>query len=165
MTLPDRKPLRLKEYDYSSPGAYFITICTKEHRQILSAIAPVGDDAHIVPSDDIQNVLTDTGKICDKYIRSISQKYNGVTVDKYIIMPNHIHMLISLDGSMKASTPTIPDIIRSFKIMVTKETAHRIWQRSFYDHIIRSKKDYDEIWKYIDTNVIRWDKDCYNENS
>lgn len=165
MTLPDRKPLRLKEYDYSSPGAYFITICTKEHKQILSAIAPVGDDAHIVPSDDIQNVLTDTEKGCDKYIRSISQKYNGVTVDKYIIMPNHIHMLISLDGSMKASTPTIPDIICSFKIMVTKETAHGIWQRSFYDHIIRSKKDYDEIWKYIDTNVIRWDKDCYNENS
>ena len=64
---------------------------------------------------------------------------------------------------MKASSPTknIATIIRSFKIMVTKEIGYPIWQRSYHDHIIRGEKDYQKIWEYIDTNVIRWQKDCF----
>ena len=158
--LPQRKPLRLKEYDYSTPGAYFITICTKDRKHFLSEI--VGDDAHIVP----ENYLSDCGLICDKYINSINTEYENVTVDKYVVMPNHIHLIISIRGTMKASSPTtsIVTIIRTFKTMVTKEIGIPIWQRSFHDHIIRGERDYEKIWQYIDTNVACWEKDCfYNE--
>ena len=160
---PERKPLRLKGYDYSNFGAYFITICTKNREELLSEICPnVGDDAHIVPN----NRLTDYGKICEKYINNINEKYNDATVDKYVIMPNHIHLIIFLHGTMWASSPTqtIGSIIRSFKTMVTKETGTAVWQRSFHDHIIRNEKDYAKIWEYIDNNPGIWETDClYNK--
>ena len=160
MNLPKRKSTRLKGYDYSTPGAYFITICTNNRKCILSEI--VGDDAHIVP----QNHLSNYGLICDRYIKNINTKYEDVTVDKYIIMPNHIHLMIFLHGTMRASSPAknIETIIRSFKTLVTKEIGHTIWQRSYHDHIIRGENDYQKIWEYIDTNVILWKKDrFYNE--
>ncbi len=154
---PKRKPTRLKKFDYSTPGAYFITICTDERRELLSKIT-VGDDAHIVP----QNDLTDYGLICEKYIKNINIKYDNVIVDKYVIMPNHIHLIISI-GTMKASSPTrnIEQIIRSFKTMVTKEAGKSLWQRSYHDRIIRNEKEYQKIWQYIDTNVIKWESDCF----
>ena len=157
MNLPKRKPTRLKGYDYSTPGAYFITICVKDRKQLLSKI--VGDDAYIVP----QNNLSEIGLICDKYINSINIKYENVTVDKYIIMPNHIHLIVFLHGTMWASSPTknIETIIRSLKTMVTKEIGYSIWQRSYHDHIIRGEKDYQKIWEYIDTNALKWEKDCF----
>ena len=161
MNLPKRKPTRLKGYEYSTPGAYFITICVKDRKQLLSKII-VGDDAHIVPKSHISNY----GLICDKYINNINIKYENVTIDKYVIMPNHIHLIIFLHGTMRASSPTknIETIIRSFKTLVTKEIGYSIWQRSYHDHIIRGEKDYQKIWEYIDTNVIRWEKDfLYND--
>ena len=140
------------------PGAYFITICTKDKKCILSHIK-VGDDAHIVP----QNNLSLEGEICLKYIQTINNVYKNVTVDKYVIMPNHIHMILFLHGTMRASSPTInvETIIRSFKTMITKELRTPIFQRSFHDHVIRGDEDYQKIAEYIDTNVIRWDKDCF----
>jgi len=157
MELPKRKPTRLQGYDYSTPGAYFITICIKDRKQLLSKI--VGDDAYIVP----QNNLSQIGLICNKYINNINIKYENVTVDKYVIMPNHIHLIIFLHGTMRASSPTknIETIIRSFKTMVTKEIGYSIWQRSYHDHIIRNEKDYQKIWEYIDTNPLKWELDCF----
>ena len=156
---PKRKPNRLRDYDYSTPGAYFITICAKDRKQLLGKI--VGDDAHIVP----KNYLSNYGLICDKYINSINVKYENVTVDKYVIMPNHIHLIIFLSGTMKASSPTsnIESIIRSFKTMVTKEIGSSIWQRSYHDHVIRDENDYKKIWEYIDNNVTQWEMDCFYE--
>ncbi len=158
MELPKRKPLRLKGYDYSTPGAYFITICVKDRKQLLSKII-VGDDAHIVP----KNKLSYYGLMCDKYINNINTKYKNIKVDKYVIMPNHIHMILSLHGTMRASSPTknIGNIIRTLKILITKESGNSIWQRSYHDHIIRGEEDYQKIWEYIDTNVLRWKKDCF----
>ncbi len=155
--LPKRKPTRLKGYDYSSPGAYFVTICTQNREQLLSKI--VGEDALIVP----QNNLSEIGLICDKYINNMDIKYENATVDKYVIMPNHIHLIIFLHGTMRASSPTknIETIIRSFKTMVTKEIGNSIWQRSYHDHIIRGEKDYQKIWEYIDTNELKWELDCF----
>ena len=157
MSFPNRKSARLKEYDYSSEGAYFITMCVKDRKELLARI--VGDDAHIVPKKH----LSKYGLICDKYISNINEKYENVTVDKYVIMPNHIHLLLSVDGTMWASSPTksIGSVIRSFKTMVTKEIGRSIWQRSYYDHVIRCEEDYREIWEYIDTNVLRWEKDKF----
>ncbi|MBR5155192.1 MAG: transposase [Clostridia bacterium] len=160
MKLPKRKPTRLKGYDYSTPGAYFITICVKDRKQLLSKI--VEDDAFIVS----QNNLSEIGLICDRYINNINIKYENVTVDKYVIMPNHIHLIIFLHGTMRASSPTknIETIIRSFKTMVTKEIGNSIWQRSYHDHIIRGEKDYQKIWEYIDTNPINWELDCFHND-
>ena len=91
MELPQRKRNRLPGYDYGQNGAYFITVCTKERKRILSDI--VGDDAHIVPKP--------IGRIAEKYIRHVPE------IEKYVIMPDHIHMIIRLDdGAMRASPPT-----------------------------------------------------------
>ena len=149
MAFAERKPNRLCEYDYSTNGAYFITICTKDRKRILSSI--VGDDAHIVPKP--------YGIITEKYIRNVPG------IEKYAIMPDHIHMIIRLDnGSMWASTPTskrpqhnrISNIVRSIKVLVAKEIGESIFQRSYYDHVIRNQQDYDEIWQYIENNPRKW---------
>ena len=144
MEFAQRKPNRIEHYDYSQNGAYFITICTQDRKRILSDI--VGDDAHIVPKP--------YGQIAEKYIR------NAPEIEKYVIMPDHIHMIIRLDnGSMWASTPTsnrVASIVRSIKTLVTKEIGTSIFQRSYYDHVIRNQQDYDEIWGYIENNPRKW---------
>ena len=149
MELPKRKPNRLCEYDYSQNGAYFVTFCTQNRCRILSSI--VGDDAHIVPKP--------YGIVAEKYIRNVPE------IEKYVIMPDHIHMIIRLDnGSMWASTPTdrkpqhnrISNIVRSIKTLVTKEIGKSIFQRSYYDHVIRNQQDYNEIWEYIENNPRKW---------
>ena len=144
---PQRKQNRLLGYDYSQNGAYFITICTQDRKKILSQI--VGDDAHIVPKP--------YGYIAEKYIRNVPE------IEKYVIMPDHIHMIIRLEnGSMWASTPTdakgnrIASIVRSIKTLTTKEIGISIFQRSYYDHVIRNQQDYDEIWKHIENNPTKW---------
>ena len=76
-------------------------------------------------------------------------------------MPNHIHLLIRINGTMWASSPTVSSLIRSFKILTTKEIGYPIFQRSFYDHIIRNENDYNEIWKYIENNPFKWLEDQY----
>ena len=152
MELSKRKSLRLQGYDYSQNGAYFITVCTKDRKHLLCDI--VGDDAHIVPKP--------YGQVVEKYIRNVPE------IEKYVIMPNHIHMIIRLDnGSMWASTPTegkagsnrIASIIRSIKTLSSKEIGESIFQRSYYDHVIRGEKDYLEIWEYIDLNPLKWRED------
>ena len=144
---PKRKSVRLEAFDYASPGAYFITICVKDRKPILSEI--VGDDAHIVPKP--------YGLIVEKYIRNVPQ------IEKYVLMPDHIHMIIRLeDGSMWASTPTndsqnrISSIIRSIKTLTSKEIGQSIFQRSYYDHVIRNREDYNQIWEYIENNPKKY---------
>ena len=153
---PKRKPIRLKDYDYSTPGAYFITICTDGRRELLSKIT-VGQG--LAPAE---NILSAYGIIADKQINDLQNRFKTITIDKYVIMPNHIHLIISI-GTMKASSPTrnIEQIIRSFKTMVTKEAGKSLWQRSYHDRIIRNEKEYQKIWQYIDTNVIKWETDCF----
>lgn len=149
MEFLERKANRLQKYDYSQNGAYFITICTQERRRILSEI--VGDDAHIVPKP--------YGRVAEKYIRNVPE------IKKYVIMPDHIHMIILLDnGSMWASTPTgkkpqnnrVSNIVRSLKVLVSKEIGEAIFQRSYYDHVIRNQQDFNEVWQYIDGNPKKW---------
>ncbi len=84
----------------------------------------------------------------------------------YVIMPNHIHMIIEIhreNGSMWASTPTqsVSQLIKSFKILVTKQIGFSLWQRSFHDHIIRNEQEYEKIWEYIATNPLKWEEDCF----
>lgn len=134
-----------------------MTVCTQNRVNILSEI--VGDDAHIVPIVK----LTEFGMVVQKYIHGI------VGIDKYVIMPNHIHLIIIIpgheNGTMWASSPTtkqsISQIIKSFKTLVTKQIGYSIWQRSFHDHIIRDETEYRKIWEYIDTNPQKWEEDCF----
>lgn len=156
---PQRKRIRLKNFDYSSNGAYFITICVKDRRELLGKII-VGDDAHIVPAIN----LSKHGLILQRYIENIDTIYSNVAVNKYVIMPNHVHLILFVNGSMKASTPTsviVPTIVRSLKTMVTKECGISFWQRSYHDHIIRDEAVYRIKWEYIDTNPARWAEDEY----
>lgn len=160
MNLPKRKPNRLKDYDYSQSGAYFITICSHNKQCIFSHI--VGGGALDAP----KNTLTETGKIIEKYIVSTNNILD-ITVDKYVIMPNHIHLILLVQnsgGTSKAPSPTnniISHSISTFKRFVNKDVDYNVFQRSFHDHIIRSEKDYLKIWNYIDTNPQKWTEDCF----
>ncbi len=162
MDFPQRKRTRLQNYDYSSPGAYFITVCTKNRDCCLSEIS-VGDGVLDVP----QTQLTKWGKLAETRILEINEVYTHIRIDKYVIMPNHIHMLVFLseqDGTSGTPSPTnaiIPQLVSSFKRMVNRECGANIFQRSYHDHIIRSKEDYLRIWNYIDTNPATWEKDCF----
>ena len=170
MNLPKRKPTRLKGYDYSQNGAYFITICTHDKKCLLSEII-VGDGVLDVP----QNILTEFGRIAEKHINQMSGFYDYIFVDKYVIMPNHIHLILSItelekyleNGTSRTPSPTnfsVSAFISTFKRFCNKEFGKNIWQRSYHDHIIRGERDYQKIWEYIDTNVVKWEKDCfYNE--
>ena len=154
----ERKKLRLADYKYSQPGAYFVTVCTKNKACILSTI--VGADDHIGPYPK----LTHIGYVCDKYLRMIPG------IGSYIIMPNHIHMMLHIsantlgDGPMWSSAPTeanISSLIRTWKTLVSKEIGESIWQRSFYDHIIRDEEDYYLRVRYIEENPKKWFFDDY----
>ena len=158
MELPKRKRMRLPDYDYASPGAYFITICTKDRSCILSSIT-VGADALGGPS--LQ--LTAMGKVAEQYLLS-ADRMPGIHVDKYVIMPNHVHMILRIDsGPPGASAPTASDAVGAFKRLVNKKLGCDIWQRSFHEHVIRNEHDYREIWDYIDTNPAKWAEDRYYE--
>ena len=154
--LPKRKPTRLKNFDYSTNGMYFVTVCTKGKEKILSNI--VGGDAHIAPIIE----LTEYGKIVDNYINSINSIYPNISIEKYVVMPNHIHLLIMIDGTMWASSPTtISSVVRSVKTLTTKQIGKSIFQRSFHDHIVRDDAEYQMIYNYIDSNPSLWTEDCF----
>ncbi len=157
MDVPVRKQNRLDGFDYSSPNYYFVAICTEGRRNILSEIA-VGADI-IRPETKV--ILKPYGKIVEEAIENIPKFYPSVRIDKYIIMPNHIHILLVLqepDGRM-ISAPTLSVIIGQMKRWCSKQTGRPIWQKSFYDHIVRSREDYEGIWTYIENNPKQWELD------
>ncbi len=159
MELPKRKPVRLKDYDYSTSGMYFVTICTHNRKCLLSKII-VGEDLCALP----KNILTAIGKEIENSIPYINDNYDGVTIDKYIIMPNHIHLIVILENTGGHGNPPLQNIIGQLKSYTTNKFEGTLWQRSFHDHIVRSEKDYQEIWQYIDTNAQKWEQDCFYNN-
>ena len=164
--LAKRKSPRLKEYDYSECGAYFITICTEKRRKILSKIADI--DLETVGEGFPLPQLTQYGEVVNKWIKLISEKYPNVAVDYYVIMPNHIHLLLSVikEDGREDPSPTVGTVIGWLNYNATKEinqlrkvTNEKIFQRSFYDHIVRNKMAYEEILKYIYENPLKWQFD------
>lgn len=157
MDLPKRKHPRLKNYDYSQNGCYFVTICVKDKKRLLGSVN-VGRDAYIPP----QTELSFIGKVTEKYILNIEKVYKNISVDNYVIMPNHIHLLLIFysspcdDGGMRASRPTLHTVVRSLKTMVTKEIGYSVWQDSYYERVIQEEKGYFEAWQYIDENSHKW---------
>ena len=185
--LPKRKSIRLKDFNYNSRGAYFITICTNQRRKILSRI--VGGDVLDAPFRDVLDApfrdvldapsvkgdvldapphieLLPHGKIADKYINQLNDFYNDIKIDKYVIMPNHIHLIIFVldNGASRTSPPTkqhssVSRFVSTFKRFCNRECGYNIWQRYYNDHVIRNQKDYENHLKYIYENPIRWHYD------
>ncbi len=161
---PTRKRNRLKDYDYSSVGAYFITICTKDKKALFwNENQPdfVGEDI-ILPSDSVQ--LSPYGKIAEEAIKAIPEHYPHIELLQYVVMPNHIHMILFItydDGRMISSPTSVLTAVGQMKRYVSKKIGEAIWQRSFHDHIIRDKSDYEKISKYMYENPIRWKYDCF----
>ncbi len=159
----DRKNPRLDGFDYSRDGAYFITICTFNRKRILSDII-VGTGVLDCPKID----LLYHGKIADKYIREMNDFYDNVSVDKYVIMPDHIHLILSIkNGQLGTPVPTntnfkidnknsqVAKFVSTFKRFCNKEYGENIWQARYFDHIIRNENDYREIWEYIENNPYK----------
>ena len=156
---PQRKPNRLPEFDYSSNHAYFVTICTQDRKNTLCRI--VGDGSP-VPKP--------YGTIAASYISAIPNKFPQVHVDHFVVMPNHIHLLLFIDHSVLPGLPcpTLGNVVGWYKYQVTRQINQqyntpgtKVFQRSYHDHVIRGDKDYLKIWEYIDTNPLRWTKDCF----
>ena len=163
MELKKRKSLRLKEYDYASHGAYFVTICTDQRRPIFwsSTNLHVGADS-IRPQTHLP--LSRYGRIVEQALLAIPAHYPAVTVDNYVIMPTHIHAILRIttideDGRLIAA-PTLSTVIGQMKRWGSKQIGHPIWQKSFYDHVIRNEKEYLDTWAYIDENPAKWAEDA-----
>ena len=160
MKLPKRKSIRLKNYDYSQNGAYFVTICTHNRECLLCEIvgAPIGR-----PSVR----LSPYGKIVEIGIQNIQIHYNNVKCEKYIIMPNHIHLIIEMcqhsENGRPMVAPTLAGIINQMKGYISKQIGQPIWQKGYHEHIIRNEKEYQRIWEYIDHNPQKWVDDCYHK--
>lgn len=164
------RPGRLPHYDYSSVGCYFITFCTRDRECCLSSVGTVtcvGRDDPGTPTPTATVSLTTYGTALNDLILSISTAYPNVTVQKYAIMPNHVHLLLSIDepgpGAPGSSRPTqlLPRIMAYLKRTTNCTAGRTLWQSTYYDHIIRDEADYLRIWQYIDTNPAKWAEDCY----
>lgn len=158
MQLPIRKRIRIENYDYATAGAYFVTVCTANKERIFWD--NVGADI-IRP----QNVpLSRIGEIVKKSILQIPAHYGNILVDKYCVMPNHLHLILRIeanDNGRMISAPTLSTVVGSMKRWTSRKAGKPIWQKSFYDHVIRNQHDYDEIWQYIDNNPANWADDCF----
>ena len=178
---PKRKPTRLKDFDYSSQGAYFITICTQDRKRLLSEIikkeaetinfsqvgeglAPPGENYEFPPiEEDYLIILKPCGTIVEEQLKSIEKRFPNVIIDSFVIMPDHVHVIIFLNEKTGGASPspTLSDVICTFKSLTSRICKQqfgieKIFQRSFSEHIIRDKNDYANHIKYIYENPIQW---------
>ena len=143
---PVRKNPRMKQIDYASVNYYFITICTRDKKCIFGR----------------PEQLNAMGKTAEYGMRSIADHFPGVRIDKFVIMPNHVHtIVVNEQQGTKLSV-----LIGQYKSYVSRaihkiQPNLKVWQSSFHDHVIRSQKEYERIWLYIDANPANWEKDCF----
>ena len=176
--LPKRTHARLKCYDYATPGVYFITICARDRKCVFSKI--VTDE-----NEQVANDYTEFGKIAERNLLALEQRFTNLRIDKYVIMPNHIHALFVLtdcDSEAAGASPrptigaspcptigasprtTISDIVCAFKSLTAKECRKisptaKLFQTSFYDHIVRTELVYADVVRYIENNPLAWQLD------
>jgi REP element-mobilizing transposase RayT len=167
----NRQSIRLKGYDYSQPGYYFVTICVSNRFCLFEKVSE--DRVH----------LNKYGEIARKEWLLTEDLRDNVRLDEFVVMPNHVHGIIELIDSRdtarrvpakeKFGNPTknsIPTIIRSYKSAVTKainqlnnQSGDKSWQRNYHDHIIRNSQDLNRIRKYILNNPEDWENDKLNK--
>jgi len=184
-SLNNRRSVRLKEYDYSTPWWYYVTICTFERKYLFGKII-LG-----------KMVLNEFEKIVEEEWLRIVEIRNNVELDYYVIMPNHFHgnIIISgrgelnsppkenlqqkqnsgriqyaptIDNKFRSPSQTLGSIVRGFKSSVTRRIRERrgnskllVWQKNYYEHIIRNELDLQNIRRYIELNPIKWELDEY----
>lgn len=148
--LPKRKRIRIENYDYSMPGAYFITICVANRKPILWNVGA----ATCRPN------LSKIGNIVKTAISQIPEHYPMISVDKYCVMPDHIHMILSIntdENGRQVAAPTVSTVVGHIKRWVSMQIGQSIWQKSFIDRVIRNDKGYRAVWEYIENNPIKLD--------
>ena len=155
MVFPSKfhKPHRLKTYDYSSPGSYLLTFNTDGRKRILSSVVYRG------MYEPAAVRLTDIGIVTEKYLLRIPVVYPYVLLENYVIMPDHVHVLLTItqaDEGAQIKRTGVDTIIRSTKTLITKELGYSVWQTDFYDVIADSEKLFLLCDKYIDDNPAAW---------
>lgn len=107
--------------------------------------------------------LTDLGRTAERCLLEIPKHFVSAHVDQYVIMPNHVHVILVLNDDAQTERacpfPTVSTVIGSYKSAVSHAAGFPVWQKSFYDHVIRNETDYKEIWRYIDENPMKWTLD------
>lgn len=164
---PTRRCPRLKEYDYGA-GAYFVTICTQNRKCILSKIVShkmTGADVGEGLAPPVEVRLTPYGTIAQEQLLDLESRYPSIRIHQYVIMPNHIHAIIQIQANCgeaggASPSPTLMDVIRAFKSITTRmcnkiQPISQLFQRSYYDHVIRCETDYLAIMRYIDENPAK----------
>ncbi len=163
-----RRSIRLQHYDYAHAGAYFVTICAQNRTCLFGTIS------------DGQMRANDHGRIVNDCWNDLPNHYGQVILDEFITMPNHVHGIIILtDNNIRAGlkpAPTIkhhglPEIVRAFKTFSARRINQArntpgmpVWQRNYYEHVIRNEDDLNKVREYIITNPAGWDKDKENPN-
>ena len=158
-----RKQLRIPYFDYSQNSAYFVTVCTYNRKNILGSVSENNSKLRVYP-----NIC---GEMIAQTLKFLEEKYPGINIDCFCVMPNHLHfILFKLDSN---SDLFLSDIIKWFKTQTTNKYIKlvksgkaapfekHVWQRGYYEHIIRNERDMEEIRKYIEENPIKWIFDKY----
>ena len=159
MNFPKRKHPRLKKYDYSLPGYYYVTVHIEHNAPLLSRITA---GTQMEPPAVI---LTAHGVIVQRQLLGLEQRYENVIVDKYVIMPTHIHVILRLLETTAGASPrpTISEVVGAFKSLTTRECNRRfetpgkkLFQTSFYETVLRDEPIYQACWNYIEGNPAKW---------
>lgn len=165
--------IRMVGYDYSQGGVYFVTICAKDKQCLFGKIKLFHHSVGAGLCSALEGVssieLSFMGKIvCEEWM-NLEKRFRNVHMHQFVIMPNHFHGIIELnDRAEQSPAPTVGDIVCAFKSITTKRCNNEynilgssLWQRNYYEHIIRNSDDYQRITDYIVTNPSRWSQDCY----
>jgi putative transposase len=154
--VPTRKALRLRFLDYSTAGVYFVTVCSYRRRRVFGQIS------------DASVILSDAGRIVERQIAELPGRLSGVSVDTFVVMPNHVHTLVQLDERARQASP-LRAVVGGFKsgsareINVLRRTpGEPAWQRGYYDHVIRDEEDLERARRYIEQNPVCWALDPDN---
>ncbi len=170
----NRRSIRLKDYDYTQPGYYYVTIVTQNRKCLFGEI------------NNGEMVLNEAGSMIQDIWKQLPNKYFGVDLDQFQLMPNHLHGVIVLVGTGPRACPdkgqpqgvvptiSLSDIVHRFKSFTTRKYIdgvnrcewvqfdYKLLQRSFYDHVIRDETELKNVRKYIVNNPLKWELDIEN---
>jgi putative transposase len=157
--LPQRRSLRLKNFDYGSSGFYFITLCCYKRRLLFGEIV------------DYQMQTNSIGSLVALQWQKIPQRFPAVELHPWVLMPNHLHAILALSCDQETQHTKLGAVVGAFKSLSQKlvrgtlgQNAPQLWQRGYYDHVIRTEEAYQHIASYVQTNPQSWQTDYFNNS-
>ncbi len=159
-----RRSIRLRGYDYSQAGAYFVTICTHDRESLLGEIV------------EGEMILNEYGQVMTECWIWLAKQFAYLELDEWVVMPNHLHGIIIITdarrgGSRTAPTKPLGRLVGAFKTVSTKQINQmrhtpgtRVWQRNYYEHVIRNEDELNRLRWYILDNPVQWNMDENNPN-